>query len=302
MLVPCLACLFFCTFTGLVSAAPGVVRTWADVRRLETIKLNFGGGALDRHPSRHYRGYVSVETFNANETFRNYCTGGNRVRAAPHAAPGCTPSLEDKAMSCAAALGHTHSKCRRLTREVLACLRKDEHVFGDRCHEWCVCYAFDASAATPLPLHNASVERILSEHCFEHIPYPAWSWILVEFHRILVSGGWVRLSVPDYGHPSKAAFMARLTSDPSASEDDDSERYHVTRPTYSRLLALFADSPFRGGVFYSYVDLDSDYRHWVTTPLDHSLGFLKRTPDHGRGYGYKRGTSIIVDLVKRVDR
>ena len=113
MLVPCLACLFFCTFTGLVSAAPGVVRTWADVSRLETIKLNFGGGALDRHPSRHYRGYVSVETFNANETFRNYCTGGNRVRAAPHAAPGCTPSLEDKAMSCAAALGHTHIKCRR---------------------------------------------------------------------------------------------------------------------------------------------------------------------------------------------
>ena len=98
--------LIICT-ADLGCAAPGVVRTWADIRRLETIKLNFGGGALDRHPSRHYRGYVSVETFNANETFRNYCTGGNRVRAAPHTAPGCMPSLEDKAMSCAAALGHT---------------------------------------------------------------------------------------------------------------------------------------------------------------------------------------------------
>jgi predicted SAM-dependent methyltransferase len=49
-----------------------------------------------------------------------------------------------------------------------------------------------------IPLPNDYVRGIFTEHCIEHIPFEAALRVLRDFHRILLSGGLLRLIVPDF--------------------------------------------------------------------------------------------------------
>jgi predicted SAM-dependent methyltransferase len=48
-----------------------------------------------------------------------------------------------------------------------------------------------------LPLDDASVRGIFTEHCLEHIPLGSADAVLAEFRRVLRPGGRVRIVVPD---------------------------------------------------------------------------------------------------------
>jgi predicted SAM-dependent methyltransferase len=46
--------------------------------------------------------------------------------------------------------------------------------------------------------HNQSVKMIYACHCLEHFPHQRLFRVLKEWHRVLVSNGVLRLSVPDF--------------------------------------------------------------------------------------------------------
>lgn len=49
----------------------------------------------------------------------------------------------------------------------------------------------------PLPIPEASVDAIISQHFLEHIPASAGARLIAECARILRPGGWLRISTPD---------------------------------------------------------------------------------------------------------
>jgi predicted SAM-dependent methyltransferase len=48
-----------------------------------------------------------------------------------------------------------------------------------------------------LPFEKNTLRGIFSEHCLEHIPHRKIGFVLKEFHRVLVKGGVIRVSMPD---------------------------------------------------------------------------------------------------------
>lgn len=69
----------------------------------------------------------------------------------------------------------------------------------------------------PLPFPDASVDEIYSSHVFEHFSYPTPLLAIVrECHRVLRTGGTIRVAVPD------ASIYLRAYADPAAF---DRERF-----------------------------------------------------------------------------
>jgi predicted SAM-dependent methyltransferase len=125
---------------------------------------------------------------------------------------------------------------------------------------------FDLSA--PIPLPDASVDRILTEHFLEHVDGVTMANILADCHRLLQPGGLMRVSVPDYRHP-QYRYCLDLGRDPR-------RRDHRTLTTYESCRDLVARSPFRVARFYQYWDGD----RFIHQPVDYALGHLRRTPEH----------------------
>jgi len=126
--------------------------------------------------------------------------------------------------------------------------------------------AHDLSA--PLPLADASVERVLSEHFLEHVPPDIVAAIFAECHRVLVPGGVARFAVPDYDHPKNRKFRER--------GHDPGHLDHVWFPIAADLRELAEASPFTDIRFHQHWDGDA----FVEGPIDYTLGHVKRTPDH----------------------
>lgn len=120
----------------------------------------------------------------------------------------------------------------------------------------------------PIPLPDGSVARIHSEDFFEHITAQEMQTLLVECHRLLATGGMMRIGVPDYRNPKDRRDLA-LGHDPTDPK-------HVTLTHLALLRDVVAASPFRRSRFYHYWD-DDDF---VQEPIDYSLGWIQRTPDH----------------------
>lgn len=120
----------------------------------------------------------------------------------------------------------------------------------------------------PIPLPDGSVARIHSEDFFEHVTTRDAQALLAECHRLLEPGGLMRIGVPDYRNPKDRRYLA-LGRDPGDPK-------HVTLTHYELMRELIAASPFRGGAFLHYWDGDTFVRH----PIDYSLGWIQRTPDH----------------------
>ena len=167
------------------------------------------------------------------------------------------------------------------------------------CGSYCVCY--DPSG--PIPLANNSVAQILCEHVFEHIPAAELPGLLVEFHRVLRPGGWVRIAVPDYGHPRQIKFMEEGLR---LGQPDSTNRRHITFTNYAMMRDLAFASPFGGGIFYEFWDDIGGAVHHVSLPLSFKMGLVKRSSIHNahhRRSGGRprpsRSTSVVFDLVKR---
>lgn len=57
---------------------------------------------------------------------------------------------------------------------------------------------YDLTSAEPLPIKTGSAEIIYTSHTMEHIPDDAAARFFQEAHRVLVAGGVLRLTMPDF--------------------------------------------------------------------------------------------------------
>jgi predicted SAM-dependent methyltransferase len=129
-------------------------------------------------------------------------------------------------------------------------------------------WAIQHDLTTPIPLPDASVERIHTEDFLEHIPEGDIRGVLRESYRLLVPWGVMRIGVPDYNNPKDRPYLER-GHDP---------RYpgHVTLTTYPLFKRIVEESPFERYRFYHYWDGD----RFVRETVDYRLGMIRRSPDN----------------------
>jgi hypothetical protein len=159
----------------------------------------------------------------------------------------------------------------------------------------------------PHGLPAGTVDIYQAEDVFEHIDLRRLPAVIADIHRILKPGGLFRLSVPDYRCDLLAARSlkdgrGRIVFDPGGGGALKGTRVvgggHLWFPVYETVCGLLEGSPFRNAfTFHHYYDEGGKA---VLRPIDYSLGYVKRTPDHDpRVRDPYRPLSIVVDAVKR---
>lgn len=155
------------------------------------------------------------------------------------------------------------------------------------------------------PFRDNSVDIYQAEDVMEHIEYGNLPSIINDIYRILKPGGTFRLSIPDYGcdilrERTIKDKEGNLLFDPGGGgifkDGKVLKGGHVWFPTYKLVREMLAKTTFTEIKFYHYYDDDGK---GVTNPIDYSLGFVQRTPDHDpRVQNPYRPLSIVVDCVK----
>jgi SAM-dependent methyltransferase len=156
-----------------------------------------------------------------------------------------------------------------------------------------------------LPLPDACVDVYQSEDVFEHIEPKRLTSVIKEIYRVLKPGGIFRLSMPDYGCDILQARTLKnnsgeLVFDPGGGGSYKNGKVvgggHVWFPRYESVKAIIDATQFADVTFYHYYNLSG---HPVTRPIDYSIGYVMRTPDHdSRVSDPYRPMSIVVDCRK----
>uniref|UniRef100_UPI00103117DB class I SAM-dependent methyltransferase n=1 Tax=Streptomyces otsuchiensis TaxID=2681388 RepID=UPI00103117DB len=152
-----------------------------------------------------------------------------------------------------------------------------------------------------LPLHDASVEVLFSEHFLEHIDYPRSAERYArEAHRVLAPGGQVITGVPD------AAFALRAYPGPA----DSAQAAETVARWYARRADLRVDTAL-DLVNYVFRDQDDDprytphlwaYDHEKLVALFSGAGFETVEPwpfDPGLANPRRRWGSVYVTARRR---
>lgn len=82
----------------------------------------------------------------------------------------------------------------------------------------------------PLPLPDASVDAIISQHFIEHIPRAAGECLIAECARVLRPGGWLRISTPDL-----AWMVQRYLEDVEAGSDGAADAFNERMRAHDHL-------------------------------------------------------------------
>lgn len=161
----------------------------------------------------------------------------------------------------------------------------------------------DITASLPLP--DACVDIFQSEDVFEHIDPALLPRVVDEIYRVLKPAGLFRLSVPDYRCDFLEARTLKdergeLIFDPGGGGSYKNGKVvgggHVWFPTYESVKTLIEATRFTDVSFYHYFAPDGQP---VTKPIDYSLGYVMRTPDHdSRVCDPYRPMSIVLDCRK----
>ena len=156
-----------------------------------------------------------------------------------------------------------------------------------------------------LPMKDSCVDVYQSEDVFEHIRLEKLPGVIDEIYRVLKHGGTFRLSLPDYEcdvlkNRTQKDDAGNLLFDPGGGGNfvngEVVDGGHVWFPLYKTVKELLEKTQFQDIRFYHYYD---ESGHAVTSPIDYSLGFVMRTPDHDeRVKNPYRPMSIVVDCVK----
>jgi SAM-dependent methyltransferase len=152
-----------------------------------------------------------------------------------------------------------------------------------------------------------SVDVYQAEDVLEHIAYDKLPGIVNDIHRILKPGGTFRLSLPDYRcdllrQRSLLDERGGIVFDPGGGGDLTRRGVvgggHLWFPTYETVRDLLQGSRFRDSwTFYHYYD---EKGNAVLRPIDYSVAYVKRTPDHDLRVSHPvRPLSIVVDAFKR---
>lgn len=156
-----------------------------------------------------------------------------------------------------------------------------------------------------LPLEESSVDIYQSEDVFEHIELEKLPWVIDEIYRVLKPGGTFRLSLPDYGcdilhNRTQKNEAGKLLFDPDGGGDFVNGEVinggHLWFPLYKAVKELLEKTRFQNIRFYHYYD---ESGQGVTNPINYSIGYVIRTPDHDNRVKYPyRPMSIVVDCLK----
>ncbi|HSV36432.1 MAG TPA: methyltransferase domain-containing protein [Ramlibacter sp.] len=115
----------------------------------------------------------------------------------------------------------------------------------------------------PLPLRDASLQGIFSEHCLEHFSLPTAVTILRECRRILAPGGTLRVVVPD-GEAYMRTYCRHLDGDTSQSfpfaQQDQLGDLSSPILSLNRVFYQDRDSPYGHRFMYDFHVLDLPLR------------------------------------------
>jgi SAM-dependent methyltransferase len=155
------------------------------------------------------------------------------------------------------------------------------------------------------PLRDDCVDVYQSEDVFEHISYDGLPVVVDEIYRILKPGGVFRLSLPDYRcdllfDRSIKDAAGNLQFDPEGGgqfvDGKVVDGGHVWFPRYESVKQMLDGSRFKKIVFLHYYD---EKGQGITNPIDYSIGFVQRTPDHDERVRHPyRPMSLVVDCTK----
>jgi predicted SAM-dependent methyltransferase len=141
---------------------------------------------------------------------------------------------------------------------------------------------------TTLPLPDATVDRVLSEHMLEHIRSRFAGGIFSEIVRLLRPGGTCRIAVPDGNCPGYREYESRQTGQNALR--------HPALWNVGGLMEVMYGVGFDTVVPQQWFDAQGGYHHH---PLDLSLGFIKRTLEQQyRTNTSVRYTTLVVDARK----
>jgi predicted SAM-dependent methyltransferase len=159
----------------------------------------------------------------------------------------------------------------------------------------------------PIPLQDNCVDIFQSEDVHEHIEEEYLLNSINEIYRILKPNGLFRLSLPDYNcdilyDRTEKYINGELKFDKAGGGFFDISRNkvmgngHVWFPTYDKVNTLLNSSNFKNITYLHYY---TNKKNFYLNKIDHSLGFVKRTPDFDiRVKNPDRPMSLVVDCYK----
>jgi SAM-dependent methyltransferase len=149
------------------------------------------------------------------------------------------------------------------------------------------------------------VDIYQAEDVMEHIEKDKMVSIWNDIYRILKPGGLFRLSMPDYQcdvlwNRSQKDAKDEIIFDPGGGGSYYNGKVmnggHQWFPKYKIVYKLLMQSNFSDFTFFHYYD---EQNHPIAKPIDYSLGYISRTPDHDcRVQNPYRPMSIVVDCYK----
>jgi SAM-dependent methyltransferase len=156
-----------------------------------------------------------------------------------------------------------------------------------------------------VPLPDGCVDVYQSEDVFEHVEPDRLIPVINDIYRILRPGGLFRWSMPDYRcdiliNRSLKNEQGEVVFDPGGGgayrDGKVVDGGHVWFPKYESVRSIVDRSLFRDVTFYHYYD---ESGRAVMRPIDYSLGYIQRTPDHDdRVRQPRRPMSIVLDCRK----
>lgn len=159
-----------------------------------------------------------------------------------------------------------------------------------------------------IPLEDNSVDVYQSEDVFEHIGYHYVLGIINEIYRVLKPGGFCRISVPDYRcdliyERCLKDENGKILFDPAGGGRYENGKVvdggHLWFPKIELIKKLVEKSLFFEHGKINYLHYYDQKDHSITKPIDYSICYVKRTPDHDkRVQDPYRAMSIVVDLYK----
>ena len=163
--------------------------------------------------------------------------------------------------------------------------------------------------AKPFPIPDGSVELFQSEDVFEHIELAEMVAIFNEIHRVLSPGALFRLSLPDYHldlniQRCQKGSTGEIVFDPGGGGHFADGRVtgggHLWFPTIEIVRDLFKNSLFGAHGIVEFLQYNNSDGTFKLDPIDYSLGYIQRTPDHDdRVSSHPRAISIVVDAYKQ---